>query len=87
MQRKRRGPEFRSQGIYEIGGGKVREAAVARSTTSGSEKERRNPYGSGSGMVFEMDAARGVELPARADPKEMHVESIGDDKKWLGFFK
>ncbi|KAF1965735.1 hypothetical protein BU23DRAFT_16652 [Bimuria novae-zelandiae CBS 107.79] len=86
MRRKRRGPSLRSRNIFEIG-----DSAMP---AVGAEKRRtpRNPWGRGSGMVYEMDGGpREVELEGGLELKEMHGDSVregaGVDKKWPGMFK
>lgn len=61
------------------------------------EKRRtsRNPFGRGSGTVYEMDGGtKGVELSATGVAREVHgesVESVGGErereKKWPSMFK
>lgn len=41
---------------------------------------KKNPYGRGSGIVFELDGNRGIELPEKADPREMDGRGRGDNK-------
>lgn len=92
IRRKQRGPSLRSRSIFEIGESEVPPVEVGDGASAVGSEKRRRPFGRGSGMVFELDGARGVELPGGNEAKEVSADNNREDndagdRKWPSMFR